>query len=195
MIVLVVAIALGIIIGFIRRGSLKTFGQADLRAVPVVFAGVVLQVASTIADANDLRWVGFALVLSSFACVFTFAAINFRLPGMTLIALGALCNFIVISANGGMPVSLDALDRAGLGNPFAENAGGLKGAHHALTDGSNLRFLADIIPITVGSGNVASVGDVLIWAGLVLLIQQLMVGPRGKRRRGTKAASARSGRD
>jgi hypothetical protein len=132
--------------------------------------------------------------LGSFACVFAFAAFNFRLPGMTLIALGAFCNFLVISANGGMPVSLDALDRAGLGNPFAEGGAELKGAHHPLTDASQLRFLADVIPITV-TANVASVGDVLIWAGLLLLIQQLMVGPRGKRRRGAKTVSARSGPD
>lgn len=195
MIGLVVAIALGIVIGFVRGGSLRTLGDAYLRAVPVVFAGVVLQVGSTLADRGELRWVSFGLVLASFACVFAFAAINWRLPGMTLIAIGALCNFLVISANGGMPVSLDALERAGLGNPFEDPGTTLKGAHHALTDSSRLRFLADVIPITV-TANVASVGDIIIWAGLLLLIQQLMVGPRGKRRRGAaKVVSERSGRD
>lgn len=195
MIGLVVAIALGIVIGFVRGGSLRTLGNAYLRAVPVVFAGVVLQVASTFADRGEMRWVSFGLVLASFGCVFAFAAINYRLPGMTLIAIGALCNLLVISANGGMPVSLDALERAGLGNPFEDAGSTLKGAHHALTDSSRLRFLADVIPITV-TANVASVGDIIIWAGLLLLVQQLMIGPRGKRRRGAaKAVSARSGRD
>ncbi len=192
MIGLIIAVALGIAVGFIRRGSLKTFGEAHLNAVPVVLAGVVLQVAATLADRNDLRWFAFSLVLTSFGCVFAFAAFNFRLPGMTLIALGALCNFLVIAANGGMPVSLDALERVGLGNPFESDAV-VKGAHHALTDASRLRFLADVIPVSV-MANVISVGDILIWAGLLLLIQQLMVGPRGKRRRG-KAVSARSGPD
>lgn len=195
MIGLVVAVALGIVIGFVRGGSLRTLGDAHLRAVPVVFGGVVLQLASTIADRADLRWLALGLVLASFACVFAFAALNFRLPGMTLIALGALGNFVVISANSGMPVSVDALERAGLGNPFAEPGAALKGAHHALTDASRVRFLADVIPITV-TANVVSVGDIVIWAGLLLLVQQLMVGPRGKRRRGgRKTVSARSGRD
>jgi hypothetical protein len=190
---LVIAICVGILVGFIRGGSLKTLGEAHLRAVPIVFIGVLFQLASQFADRSDLRWLGFAFILASFACVFAFAALNFRLPGMTLIALGAFSNLLVISANGGMPVSLHALARAGLDNPFAPGTAGLKGAHHVLTDASRLRFLADVIPITV-TANVASVGDILIWAGLLLLIQQLMIGPRGKRRRGA-AVSARSGPD
>jgi hypothetical protein len=182
---LVVAIAVGILVGFLRRGSLKTLGDAHLRAVWVVFLGVLLQLGSTAAERADLRWVALGLVLSSFACVFTFASLNFRLPGMTLIAIGALCNFVVISANAGMPVSREALARTGF------SVDELKGAHHVLTDGSRLRFLADVIPISV-TANVVSVGDIVIWAGLLLLIQQLMVGPRGKRRRGApKTASVR----
>jgi hypothetical protein len=194
MIGLVVAIALGIVIGFARGGSLRELGRAHLRGVPVVFVGVVLQVTSTIVERADVHWLPLILVLGSFACVFAFAALNFRLPGMTLVALGALGNFIVISANGGMPVSVDALERAGLGNPFTKQSAALKGAHHALTDASHLRFLADVIPISVPA-NVVSVGDIVIWAGLLLLVQQLMVGPRGKRRRGGRAVSARSEHD
>jgi hypothetical protein len=34
------------------------------------------------------------------------------------------------------------------------------------------------------TANVVSAGDIVIWAGLLLLIQQLMVGRPGKRRRG-----------
>jgi uncharacterized protein DUF5317 len=188
---LVIAVAVGLLVGFARGGSLRTLGDAKLAAVWVVFAGVILQLASTAADRADMRWLGLGLVLASFACVFTFAAINFRLPGMTLIAIGALCNFVVISANAGMPVSVAALERAGLGNPFVEGGAALKGAHHALHPGTHLRFLADVIPITV-TANVVSVGDIIIWAGLLLLVQQLMVGPRGKRRRGAgKVVSAR----
>ena len=185
MIGLVVAVAAGILIGFIRGGSLRTLGDTDLRAVWVVFVGVGLQLASTVAEHADLGGLALGLVLASFTGVLWFAALNFRLPGMTLIALGALCNLVVISVNGGMPVSREALEKVGLGDTT------FRGAHHALTDDSRLTFLADVIPISV-SANVVSVGDIIIWAGILLLIQQLMVGPRGKRRRGAKKISARS---
>jgi hypothetical protein len=192
---LVVAVALGILIGFARGGSFRTFAKAELRAVPLVLAGVLLQVGSAFAEHRTAHWVPLALVLASFACVFGFAALNFSLPGMTLIGIGAICNLIVISANGGMPVSLDALDRAGLGNPFEGRSGAVKGAHHALGPGAHLRFLADVIPISV-TANVVSVGDIVIWAGLLLLVQQLMVGPRGRRRkRSAGKVSAPSGSD
>jgi uncharacterized protein DUF5317 len=188
MIGLVVAVALGLLIGLVRGGSFKNLSGAELRAVPVVFIGVILQLGSTFAERADLHWLPMTLVLASFACVFVFAALNFSLPGMTLIAIGALCNLLVISVNDGMPVSLDALDRAGLGNPFSDPGGSaLKGAHHALTHGTHLRFLADVIPISV-TANVVSVGDIVIWAGLLLLVAQLMVGPKGKRRKGAAAA-------
>ncbi|MGH2725883.1 MAG: DUF5317 domain-containing protein [Actinomycetota bacterium] len=182
MIGLVLAVVSGIVIGLVRRGSFTNLGRTHLRGVALVFAGVILQVGSTVAERAELSWLPLALVLASFALTFAFAALNRRLPGMTLLALGALMNFVVISANGGMPVSLDALDRAGLGNPF-ESGAVTKGAHHALDDGSRLTFLADVIPIRV-TANVVSAGDIVIWAGLLLLIQQLMVGRPGKRRRG-----------
>ena len=195
MIGLVIAVAVGIVIGLARGGSFKTFAEAELRGVPIVFIGVLLQLGSAFAEHSGVHWLPLLLVLASFASVFAFAALNFILPGMTLIALGALCNLVVISANGGMPVSLDALQRAGLGNPFTgPGANALKGAHHALTDSSRLRFLADVMPITV-TANVVSIGDIIIWAGLLLLVQQLMIGLRGKRRRGagTPGVSARPG--
>jgi hypothetical protein len=179
---LILAVAVGIIVGLARGGSFANLSRTQLHGVPLVFAGVVLQIASTIAERADLTWLPLALVLGSFALTFGFAALNRRLPGMTLIAIGALMNFIVIAANGGMPVSLDALDRAGLGNPF-EGGAVTKGAHHALDDDDRVTFLADVIPIKV-TANVVSAGDIVIWAGLLLLIQQLMVRRPGKRRRG-----------
>ena len=186
MIGLFLAVAVGIVVGLVRRGSFANLGRTDLRGIPLVFGGVLLQLGSTIAERAELAWLPLGLVLGSFALTFAFAALNRRLPGMTLIALGAFMNFVVISANGGMPVSLDALDRAGLGNPF-EGGAVTKGAHHALDDGSRLTFLADVIPIKV-TANVVSAGDIVIWAGLLLLIQQLMVGRPGKRRRGAREA-------
>lgn len=182
---LFLAVAIGLAVGIARGGSFSNLGRTDLRGVPLVFGGVAFQVCSTIAErAGTASWLPLGLVLASFALTFGFAALNWRLPGVTLIALGALMNFVVISANGGMPVSVDALERAGLGNPFVDGAV-TKGAHHALTDDSRLTFLADVIPIKV-TANVVSVGDVVIWAGLLLLVQQLMVGRPGKRRRGTR---------
>ena len=193
MIGLLVALLLGIVIGLMRGGSLKTLSAAELGAVPLVFVGVAFQVGSAIAEHSPLRWLPLALILVSFLCVLGFAALNFALPGMTLIGAGAMSNLLVISINGGMPVSGDAIARAGLDNPFVGPGSIEKGAHHLMTAADKLRFLGDVIPVRV-MANVFSVGDVLIWAGLLLMIAQLMVGPRGKRRlRAPPKVTARSG--
>lgn len=191
MIGVVLAIGVGLLVGFARRGSVANLGQARLRGVPIVFAGVAFQIGSMFAERAELDWLPLALILVSFACVFAFAALNWRLGGMALAALGAVANFVVIAANGGMPVSLDAAARAGLGNPFADPADVAKGAHHALTDDSVLTFLADVIPLRIGA-NVVSVGDILIWAGLLVIVQQLMVGRKGRRRLGRREEAAAS---
>lgn len=178
---LVVAIVAGLVIGLARGGSLANLAATRLRALPVVFVGVALQAAATLTERADVAWAPFALVLGSYACAFTFAGLNWRMPGMALIALGSLINLVVIAANQGMPVSPDALQRAGLGNPFAAGEPLLKGAHHPLVEGSRLTLLADVIPIRV-SRNVVSAGDLVIWAGLLVLVQQLIVGRPGRRR-------------
>src|SRR5437870_13813176 len=88
---LFVAVARGLLIGLLRGGSFRNLAHADLRGVPVVFAGVILQLGSTFAERGSAHWLPLVLVLASFACVFAFAALNWSLPGMTLIAIGALC--------------------------------------------------------------------------------------------------------
>jgi hypothetical protein len=101
-----------------------------------------------------------------FAALFVLA--NIRVPGMVLIGLGALCNFVAILANNGvMPASAAAQRGAGL----TQTAEGF--ANSATVEDPKLLFLGDIfyIPDSVPIlDNVFSIGDVLIAVGLVILI-------------------------
>lgn len=177
---LLIALALGAAIGLARGGSFKQLERVHLAWLPVVFAAVGAQVLASIFNTRADGWISFGLVLAGFGMIFAFAFANRRHIGMPLVALGSFCNFLVILVNRGMPVSLSAAGKAGLPNPLAGAQGTLtKGAHRLLTDHTRLDFLADIIPLRV-SRTVISVGDLLIWAGLILLLQHLMVGPRGR---------------
>jgi hypothetical protein len=97
----------------------------------------------------------------------TFIAANRYLPGMVLVLLGFGLNALVIIANGGMPVSPDALVAVG-GSPTVD-----PGKHQLLTDGSSLAFLADVIPVRVLS-TVVSIGDIILAAGVGILVVGLM---------------------
>jgi hypothetical protein len=100
-----------------------------------------------------------------FAAVFVL--LNFRTPGVLVVALGGLSNFIAISANGGvMPASKSALAYAGLEDTpgqFASSAG--------LAD-PHLLWLGDVfaVPASWPVSNVYSIGDVLILAGAFVLL-------------------------
>ncbi|MCA1833824.1 MAG: DUF5317 domain-containing protein [Actinomycetota bacterium] len=180
---LVVAIVIGIIIGLARRGSFARLQGVRLEKTAILYAAVLAQIVSAVAERSAGRWPAFALIVTAYAGVCAFAVANRHLIGMPLIALGALGNFIVIAVNGGMPVSRRALALAGLGNPFEGRAKALlRGAHHLMAPQSRVTFLADVIPLRVGA-TVISVGDILLWAGIVLLLQHLLVGPRGRHRR------------
>lgn len=171
---LLAALALGVGIGLVRGGSLRRLEQANLHALPVVFAGVLLQVLATVSGDGWDGTLGLVLVLAAFGAFAVFALANRHEIGMPLIAMGAACNFAVIAVNGAMPVSGAALREVGL----RLSASSARGGHELLTDSSRLTFLADIIPLHLGN-NVVSAGDLLIWAGMALLLQHLMVG-RGR---------------
>ena len=180
MIILLVVMAVGVIAGRVRGGSLRRLGDAHLSWVPVIFIGVVMQgTAASVSSPGAST----ALALTSHLSVFAFAAANSKRPGMILLAVGGLLNFLVVAANGAMPVSLDALARAGIGSP-AVGPPELGGLHELMTSATRLRFLADIIPFRPAR-HVISPGDLALWAGLLLAVQGLMIGS-GRRVAGTR---------
>ena len=112
----------------------------------------------------------------SYTLLVTFAAVNIRMPGMVLVLIGLACNFTVIAVNGGMPASAQALIDSGQRDVLESirNEGADK--HHLLTDQDDLTFLADVIAVPQPIGQAISIGDVLVYAGLVWLVIATMRG-------------------
>jgi hypothetical protein len=142
-----------------------------------------------------------AVLVASYLLLLTFGAVNIRLPGMSLVLLGLAANLIVIGANGGMPVSADALRDSGQAEliPQLQEAGADK--HHLLSDGDVLTPLADVIAVPKPIGQAISIGDVFQYAGLMWLVFAAMRGRipssqmasepyRGKHRRGEQPVLA-----
>jgi Family of unknown function (DUF5317) len=172
---LIVGIAAAIV-GLRRGGSLHALAYTRLRAPLLLLAGVLLQVAL---NSWHPQWLtndrALALLLSANALVASFLAVNQRLPGMLVIALGLALNITVITANRAMPVSAKAAERSG-----ATTAVGDAGIRHeALDEDTVLPWLADVIPVP-GSGLVLSVGDVLLATGISRLVYvRTLSGQRG----------------
>ncbi len=143
-------------------GRLGALVELRLRRVWAIYAALGLAVLGVGLPGlpDGLRAL---LLVAAYPVGAVFLLANWRVPGMPLVVVGAACNLLAITANGGvMPASAEALAAAGLpaDDPGFENSA-------ALAD-PRLAFLGDVfaIPAAWPLSNVFSVGDVLIGAGL-----------------------------
>jgi hypothetical protein len=117
-----------------------------------------------------------SVLIVSYVLLITFAVVNLRIKGVVLILIGLSMNLAVIASNGGMPVGVQALRDSGQ----ADVLEGLReeGAdkHHLMTDEDVLTFLADVIAIPPPVGQAVSVGDLVMYAGLIWAIAAAMRG-------------------
>jgi len=89
------------------------------------------------------------------------AALNSRLPGAALIALGTFANVLVVVLNTGMPYDAETVVSVGATVPTDS-------LHIMLGDATRLPFLGDTIPFGLGRA-VYSIGDLLIAFGGFLI--------------------------
>jgi hypothetical protein len=174
------AIPIGIVLGRLLGGSLDGLLQLNFRWPWLAVGGLLVQAVLFTPLGSALA--GDALVppiyIGSTLAVFVAVLRNLRLPGMAIVALGALSNLVAITANGGyMPASAGALALAGF-----EDAG--EHTNSVVLPNPAFEPLTDIyaLPAWLPLANVFSVGDVLIGAGVVVAIVAAM------RRRGAEVA-------
>lgn len=171
----VIAIAVGL--GYLFGGRLRRFERLRLRWWWLALLGFAIQfIPLPQGEAGTDLLVRTAALSLSYTLLVLFLAANVRLPGAPLVLIGILGNSMVIAANGGMPVSEQAL--AGSGQPEVLEALLDSGAqkHHLMDDGDVLTFLADTVAVPQPIGQVISVGDVFVYAGLIVLAVATMRG-------------------
>ena len=157
LLVAVVAVAYALL----RGGSLDKLANTRFRWPPLLFAGLVLQLGFDLwSPAFLTNTAKVAILVVSQLMVASFLALNWKLPGMRIAALGMGLNAIVIALNGAMPVSLDAARIAGLG---PSGAVGIK--HDILGPDTLLPWLGDVIPVPI-LHKVASIGDIVLAVGI-----------------------------
>jgi hypothetical protein len=175
MLVLIV-IGLAVCIGFIAGGSLRPFEHLKVRWWGLALAGLALQGVSLAGGIN--RPAGSALLVGSYGLLVVFGWMNRRLPALWLAMVGLILNMVVIGANGGMPVSASALETAGARAEGLIGEGTAK--HHLMGPEDTLTPLGDVIGIPPPIGAVISIGDVLLYAGIAILVVAVMLGRFGE---------------
>ncbi len=170
------AIVSGIVVGLVSGGRLANLTHPSVRATQLVVAGVALQLLSEIIDAAAVP-----LILASYGLLLVFTAANVHHVGMLVVLTGLACNFVVIAANGGMPVRPAAIVAAG--GVAAHEVQDLEfdNKHHLERPDDRLTPLADIFPVPVPRfRQVVSFGDLVMAVGIAdVIVHWLRRSPRG----------------
>jgi hypothetical protein len=157
----------------LRGGRLSRLVDIRLRAQWAALAALVAQVLVLSVFAGGAAWWHAVAHLATYALAAYFVWANRSIPGIVVIAVGGALNLLAIAANHGvMPTS-----------PWAERAAGLEPsggfANSTVLEHPHLLWLGDVIPVPLplGLSNVLSVGDLLIYAGALVLLHQTCASP------------------
>jgi hypothetical protein len=155
-------------------GRLARLIDLRLRRGPAALGALALQVVITTLAATGSTGLHELLHVASYALAGACILANRRITGLPILALGAALNCVAIAANYGiMPASARAMRLAGLA-PAKHFANSAPLAH------PHLLALGDVIPIPGPwpLGNVMSIGDILVIAGLLVTLHHACRPPR-----------------
>ncbi len=172
-------ILISIIIGFLRKGSLRGIADLKLKGGLIFPILLIIQLSIYLLQGKFMfiTTISGYLFMSIYIFGMYFLWLNRQHYGFLLILAGVFLNFIVMALNGGrMPVSLEA---AMILDPYYIDVllNDVYGKHMLLTESTRLAFLGDIIPITspYPKNQVISIGDIFMNIGIFFFIQQLML--------------------
>jgi uncharacterized protein DUF5317 len=161
------ALAIGVILGLVLGGRPAGLGNLRFRWSGVMLAGLLVQVVLfSDAVAERIGALGPSIYVASTGLVLAAVVVNRSIPGMAIVALGAMSNLAAIVANGGyMPAARSALAALGKSDPTTYS-------NSTTVDRPALGPLTDIfaMPSWLPFANVFSVGDILIVVGVVTTI-------------------------
>lgn len=177
---LLIPAVLAIALALLRGGSLRHLADLPIRGSAFIAASFAIQVLlylPALRTSGLTRHWGGDIYGGAMALALIGALRNWHLGAAARVAtLGLALNASVIVLNGGyMPVDVHAMHAVqGAAKVHEIAAGRLYGNTRLAGQSSALRVFSDVIPVRMpgGIGNVYSVGDVLLAAGIATLVYQ-----------------------
>ena len=168
-------------IGYILKGRLRNYINDPLNLV--FFPVLAFMIEASFGKLTDITgkpseiWLPWA-VCFEYLLLALFISFNIRRKGMKLLGIATVLNFAVISLNGfRMPVISTIYDIPELASLVERIHNGNIPEYVIVEKGAPLWFLGDIIPIASG---LASIGDIFMAIGMLVLIVGLMRTPEKK---------------
>lgn len=176
----IIVIITSIIIGLLRGGELEKIFNISIKGVLIFAIALFLRLGVWALDLIGIPAISiyspYLIIISYFLLIYV-SIRNLKLPGFKYIILGLLLNTFVIVLNGGtMPVLVkkEIIDSI---NPASFLKAKNRIVHSLMNDNTLFAFLGDVIkmPKPFPDTSLISVGDILILAGLFVLIQKTMM--------------------
>lgn len=173
-------LVISLIIAFLRGGRFRKLAQLKLKRIELIITPFFIQYILVQIGEREIGWFegwGQYLHLSSYILLLSGIWYNRHIKEMWIFGTGVLVNFVVIAANGGqMPVSIEALEKAGMIQmlPILQSKSYV--VHTVLSPQTRLKILADIIvlPPPYPRPRVVSIGDIVMGVAIFFLIQNYM---------------------
>jgi hypothetical protein len=159
------------LVGLLAGGSLRRFEHLPVHWWGMAILGLALQ-GVPLRDAHA----AFLALLGSYVVLIAFCLVNRRLVAAPLLLLGLALNLAVVAPNRGMPVN-EAAVRSITSVPETRS---VTGKHHMQTTSDVVPALGDVIPVPEPFGVILSVGDVFLYAGVVVFVVSVMLGRPGE---------------
>lgn len=169
--ILAACIALGLLLRFGARGTIRDLGSVHLRGEMALVGFLLVQaILPALPLFGAVAHFAFYIWLATFPFLVLIAWWNRSQPGMLVVATGLLLNMLVIIPNAGMPVSPAAFAVAGASGALEIPARDF--IHVMGSAASSMPWLADIIPLPGPSWlrAIPSPGDCLLYAGVVAFL-------------------------
>lgn len=172
LLLVIIATVLSIPIGILTGGRPRNLGSVRITGAPFALLSLALMVLVRVAPAGG-RADG-ALIVASYALAAVFLSLNVAKHrralrvGFLVLALGWGLNAAVMTANGGMPLSLAAHYATGETTPPTPGEGGFFKLVVA-DEHTVLRPLGDVIPLPP-LNKVASAGDLVMMLGMAIVV-------------------------
>ena len=156
-------IAASLLAGWLIGGRISRLADVKLTGAEFIIAAFIVQALVSRVAAVD-QTLGYLFHVGSYLMLLAALSRNEPSAAIGLMAAGVFLNFVVISLNGGMPVSV------AVPVTFDDSI------HIRLTDNTLLPWLGDVItwPLPGPLRGLASIGDILLSAGVAALIIQGM---------------------
>lgn len=171
----VLAIVLGVIVGWIRRGKISNLSLVRFRLLWILPLAYFLQYISIYYTHGLIYQV---MVTASYIGLIVFCSLNVKQPGLQWALMGVVSNFLVMLANHlRMPAYIAPVEKYAP-DMVSKLREGAIGKSIAMGPNTHLNFLGDIFTVDLGVRTLVSIGDLLFSVGLFLFIVTAMGGPQ-----------------